>query len=94
MKIKYVILQGENGIEKAILFDPLLDHSCMVPVAELLSHKIVAAGFCSIEGVRDYEGFACFGKEPVVFCGGFSITLKIASRTEDGDVIARSLRRD
>jgi len=42
-KAKYIIVQGDFGIDSPIVFSPLLGHRQVAG-----SHRVIAAGFCCI----------------------------------------------
>ncbi len=69
--MKYIIVEDGN-LEKAIVFDQLLNHS---DVGRGF-HKVISAGFCSINSILG--GVSVWGE---------SVTLDMKSRKEDAELI-------
>jgi hypothetical protein len=75
--MKYIIVEDGN-LEKAIIFDPLLNHS---DVGRGF-HKVISAGFCSINTTAVATRVDVWGE---------SVTLNIKSRKEDAGFISSIL---
>jgi len=83
MKAKYIIVD-DRGLDLAIIFNPILNHSDFKVMAEGIG-TITSAGFCHILIGSDLE--------PTVRCYGDSVTLKLSSRPErDAQAIKTGFR--
>lgn len=81
MRFKYVIVQGQFGLEHVTMCDEVMTH------AQLAGHsKVISAGFVDIDGAID----AGIYPDLSVHCYGESLSLGIKSRGKvDADLIER-----
>jgi len=81
---KYIVLDGVNGVEVAILFPEIMDHS---NVANAFANRVVSAGKVSI-GVNRHHQIS-------IVCYGRSTTLNKGSRgREDSELVAKTILND
>ena len=74
--LKYIVVRDHSGGERAIVFDPVLNHSTVA------GHmKVVSAGHCRLPGGEILRA-AAWGK---------STSIGVSSRPEDADIIQRSV---
>lgn len=81
-RTKYIVVEF-NGLETPILFPAHVGHDDMARSLGITADDVVSAGFVHIYPLR--------GDCLVVKAIGESITLKVASREEDADLIRKAL---
>ena len=72
---KYIIF-NENGVECAIIFDEMIDHS------DFKKFNPISAGFINIWSENNQLKIACYGR---------STSLKLKSREEDKKLVERQI---
>jgi len=77
---KYIVFDDGLG-EHAVIFPRHIAHATM---ATMLNHRVVSAGFVAVEVAADGGGVTVQGH-------GESVSLGLASRPEDGEILRRML---